>query len=272
MIALDRCEARLTSMKPARPRAPDRRRVEQLLLQAGPYRGIEDRIDALSRRLLGRAYKSDPLIGSADTPEVFTASLDAFDCVTYLETVLALARSATPADFVKWLRRIRYEQGRIEWKRRNHYMTFWIRNNQRQGILRTLSMPAVRTVETARTLNILSDLPARRIRLRSLPKHALRRPPCPLHTGDLIFFVSTRKHLDVFHAGIVVRQGGRLMMRHASRSRGRVVEQPLGEFLRENRMAGVIVARPLGAVRAPRRQSRSTRAQTAKPVAGRSRT
>ncbi len=33
-------------------------------------------------------------------------------------------------------------------------------------------------------------------------------------------------------------------MRHASRSRGFVVEQELSEFLKANRMAGVIVARP----------------------------
>jgi hypothetical protein len=33
-------------------------------------------------------------------------------------------------------------------------------------------------------------------------------------------------------------------MRHASRSQGSVVEQELSEFLKANRMAGVIVVRP----------------------------
>ena len=41
-----------------------------------------------------------------------------------------------------------------------------------------------------------------------------------LQSGDLIFFVSTRKNLDVFHAGIIVRDGKRVLMRHASRSQG----------------------------------------------------
>jgi len=67
-----------------------------------------------------------------------------------------------------------------------------------------------------------------------------------LQTGDLIFFVSTRKNLDVFHTGIIIRDGKRLLMRHASRSRGLVVEQDLNEFLKANRMAGVIVVRPDG--------------------------
>jgi cell wall-associated NlpC family hydrolase len=68
-----------------------------------------------------------------------------------------------------------------------------------------------------------------------------------LQSGDLIFFASTRRNLDVFHAGIIVRDGKSVLMRHASRSRGSVVEQELGEFLRANRMAGVIVVRPQGA-------------------------
>jgi hypothetical protein len=65
-----------------------------------------------------------------------------------------------------------------------------------------------------------------------------------LKGGDLIFFVSTRKNLDVFHAGIIVRDGKRVFMRHASRRQGFVVEQELSEFLKTNRMAGVIVVRP----------------------------
>ena len=65
-----------------------------------------------------------------------------------------------------------------------------------------------------------------------------------LHNGDLIFFASTRKHLDIFHCGIIVLDGDRVLVRHASRSRGGVVEQDLNEFLKANRMAGVILARP----------------------------
>ncbi len=56
--------------------------------------------------------------------------------------------------------------------------------------------------------------------------------------------MSTRKNLDVFHAGIIVRDGKQVFMRHASRSHGFVVEQELNEFLKANRMAGVIVVRP----------------------------
>jgi hypothetical protein len=50
----------------------------------------------------------------------------------------------------------------------------------------------------------------------------------------------------VFHAGIIVRDGKGVLMRHASRSQGFVVEQKLSEFLKANRMAGIIVMRPRG--------------------------
>src|SRR5712692_8106578 len=118
-------------MKNADPRGLSRRRVEQLLSKTKSDRSAGSRIDNLSRHFLGRAYKPNPLIGSVDAAEVFTASFDGFDCVTYIETVVALARASSVEDFSEWLRKIRYERGRIKWERRNHYMTLWIRNNVR---------------------------------------------------------------------------------------------------------------------------------------------
>ena len=117
----------------------------------------------------------NPLIGSAETSEVFTASLDGFDCVTYIETIVALARACDVDDFVEWLRRIRYERGRIQWERRNHYMTLWIRNNVREGIIRPVSMPAVPIVSRERVLNVVPGLAARRTRVKCVPKPAVPR-------------------------------------------------------------------------------------------------
>jgi hypothetical protein len=229
-------------MKHAHPRGLSRRRVEQLVSMAKSD-SIYGRIDVLSRHFLRRAYKQNPLIGSSETTEVFTASLDGFDCVTYIETVLALARAADVDQFIEWLRTIRYEHGRIQWERRNHYMTGWIRNNVRAGIIRSVTMQAA-TISRERVLNVVPGLKPQRVRIKCIPKPAVPQIESHLKTGDLIFFASTRKHLDVFHAGIIVRDGTRTLMRHASRSKGFVVEQQLKEFLKANRMAGVIVARP----------------------------
>jgi N-acetylmuramoyl-L-alanine amidase-like protein len=232
--------------KIARLRGLNRRRARQLITAAKGEPSAAGRIDFLSQQFLGCPYQADPLIGSAEIAEVFTASLEWFDCVTYLETIVALAGASDVDDFADLLRRIRYDQGRIEWDRRNHYMTRWIRNNLREGILTGLSTRAVPTVSRVRILDVVRGLPARKTQMKWVPKRAFTRLEPHLETGDLIFFVSTRKNLDVFHAAIIVRVGQKLSMRHASRSQAGVVEQELREFLDANRMSGVIVARPRG--------------------------
>jgi len=231
-------------MKHADPRGLSRRRVEQLLSKTKRGDSAASRIEILSRHFLGHPYQPNPLIGSADTAEVFTASFDGFDCVTYIETVVALSRASNVDDFTEWLRKIRYERGRIQWERRNHYMTQWIRNNLRDGIVKPVSMPAVPTLSRERILNVVPGLSPQRMRMKCVPKLAVPRLERYLRSGDLIFFASTRKNLDMFHAGIIVRDGEKILMRHASRSQGGVVEQELSEFLKANRMAGVIVVRP----------------------------
>jgi cell wall-associated NlpC family hydrolase len=230
-------------VKHAQPLGLDRRCVERLLSNTKGDRSAASRIDFFSHHFLGRPYEPNPLIGSASTAEVFSVSFEGFDCVTYIETVLALALAHKVDDFTECLRKIRYEGGRVEWERRNHYMTLWIRNSVREGIIGPVSMPAVPTLTRERVLNVVPGLAPLRARVKCVPKRAVPRLERCLQTGDLIFFASTRKHLDVFHAGIIVR-GEKVSMRHASRSKGAVVEQELSDFLDANRMTGVIVTRP----------------------------
>jgi hypothetical protein len=231
-------------MSHPQPRGLDRRCVENLLSKTRKDHAVGTRIDHLSRHFIGHSYEQSPLIGSADAAEVFTASFVGFDCVTYIETLLALALASKVADFGEWLRKIRYERGSIQWERRNHYISQWISNNVRNGVIGQISMPAVPIVSRERNLNIVPGLAARRVVVECVPKAAVRRLEPHLQTGDLIFFVSTRRNLDVFHAGIIVRDGENILMRHASRSQGGVVEQQFNEFIKANRMAGVVVMRP----------------------------
>jgi hypothetical protein len=231
-------------MKRAQPRVLSRRRIQKLLSAARSDSSAGARIEALSRKFLGLPYITN-LIGSAEQPEVFVASVDGFDCVTYIETVLALSRASNVEEFGEVLRNLRYDRGRVDWKKRNHYMTQWIRNNTRSGALRRIPAKVPRRAKT-RLLNVVPGLPASSASFECVPKQAISQLMPQLQTGDLIFFASTRKHLDVFHCGLLVRDGERLRMRHASRSRKGVVEQDLGEFLKDNRMAGVIVVRPAG--------------------------
>jgi cell wall-associated NlpC family hydrolase len=230
-------------MRDARPRDLDETRVSRLLHEARPGRSIGERLDHFSALLRGAPYAAPALVGSATEPEVFTASLDGFDCVTYVETVLALARASTPADFARELRAIRYDGGRVEWRRRNHYMTGWIRSNARGGRLRALAVKG--SVRHERLLDAVPGLPRVRARFTCLPKRFVPRLSKDLRTGDLVFFASTKPSLDVFHCGLLVNAGGAWRMRHAARSLNGAVEQDLAEFLAQYRMSGVLFARPL---------------------------
>ena len=210
-------------MEHAHPRHLSRRRVEQLLSKARPYRSAGSRIEILSRHFLGQPYQTEPLIGSSDIPEVFTISLAGFDCVTYVETILALSLASSVDEFVERLRRIRYENGCIAWEQRNHYMTRWIRHNVRNRSLVRMSMPEITTNVKERILSFVPGLRPVQARFSCVPKRFMGKLAARLQTGDLVFFASTRKHLDVFHCGIIVRDEYRILLRHALRSRGAVV-------------------------------------------------
>jgi len=214
------------------------------LIDAAGAGTLAERMDRVSARLLGRPYVENPLGGGPGRPETLRVSLSGFDCVTYVETVLALARSRDSEEFLRTLRRIRYRGGRPAWSTRNHYMTGWARENAARGLVHDLTL-GPETAVRERTLSMVPGIPARKARVRCFPKALLCRIGPRLATGDLVLFASTRRRLDVFHVGLLVRTGAGLRLRHAARSAGRVVEQPLAEFAAARRMAGLIVLRPV---------------------------
>ena len=78
---------------------------------------ISQRIDFISRSLLGVRYQANTLIGGPRSQEVFVVRDDAFDCVTFCEVVLAAALARDLDEFETALLRIRYENGQVKWER-----------------------------------------------------------------------------------------------------------------------------------------------------------
>ena len=202
------------------------------------------RLDAISRSFLGRPYVENSLVGGPETTEVLTVSLEAFDCVTYIETVLGLAFSRNVSAAITTIREMRYEGGEVDWRRRNHFMIDWAHNNEVRGMIKNLTKGA-RTVEKTRVLGSINGLPRRQATFRCFPKRRLPQVSLACETGDLILFASTRRWLDVFHVGLLVKHEGGLLMRHATRMAGCVIEQDLEEFTRNNRMSGFMLLRPV---------------------------
>ena len=95
--------------------------IGRLIAEGRAHPGLSERIDFISRSLLGVRYQSNTLIGGPKLQEVFVVRDDAFDCVTFCEVVLAAALSRDVPEFETVLRRIRYEHGQVQWADRNHY-------------------------------------------------------------------------------------------------------------------------------------------------------
>jgi hypothetical protein len=205
---------------------------------------LSKRIDTLSRYFLDKPYLDAPLGGGPGKRESLTISTRGFDCVTYVETVLALANSGSPEAFPRLLQRIRYDHGRIGWRTRNHYMTRWATNNRDAGLLRSVTTgPSVQTRH--RLLDVVPGIEPGREKIRCFPKRYVTSGRLSCKTGDLMLFVSVKKRLDVFHLGFVINVNGKLKLRHASRTAGRVIDENLESFLLKHRMSGVIVLRPI---------------------------
>jgi len=221
----------------------DARLASKLLAKAKTNSNLGDRIKVISSLLMGYPYVIHPLTGSKTQPETFVTRMDGFDCVTYVETVLALAESKNIDDFPERLREFRYEHGIVEWRKRLHYTTEWADYHIRRGILLDLTV-GEGTIERIKRLDYLPDLEPKTGHFRYFPTRMLPQVSRRLRDGDLIYFVSTRKGLDVFHVGLLIKNGGHFHLRHAAHSRKAVVEQELFDFVRANRMSGFIINRP----------------------------
>lgn len=221
----------------------DRTRTQQILKDVAQLPTIGERLKFITAQFIGKPYIVNPLIGSDTEPEVFTASYDGFDCVTYLETCLALAWAKQAGEVNDLLREIRYRNGNIAWEDRLHYTTDWSKYHIKRGVFTDITRGAD-TLSRTKELNFLKACAPRTITYRYFPKRKLNKVSQRLHDGDLIYFASTRKGLDTFHVGLLFWVNDKLVLRHSAKSKGGVVEQELAEFVKVNTMPGFIVARP----------------------------
>ena len=211
------------------------------------------RLDSVSRSFLGCPYKGGPL-GEGDSllgdpaPRMRT---DSFDCVTYIETAEAFARSVGTDSVLPWMDRIRYDGGRVSWEHRSHFTEAdWLPAGSLAGRVR-LDASESDSVD-ARTL----------AREAFYGKRGFRRPDTTVHLPLItrakamklfaqpsrqtrirgIGLVGTRPGLGILHTGFLVeRPGEPALMRHASQA-GTVREEPLEGYLRSKpRFIGIVL-------------------------------
>ncbi|WP_103028189.1 N-acetylmuramoyl-L-alanine amidase-like domain-containing protein [Salinibacter altiplanensis] len=257
-------------------------RFEAALETALSHRDDAGSIGALmqnvGRHFHGRPYRT----GTLDAPETETlvVRFDGFDCVTFVETALALARSAQASDttyagFAGRLAEQRYRDGgSVGYCGRLHYFTEWITNNAKRGRVQRLGAalggrPLRDTLDFMSTHRSAYDRVAtndslfacvqdmetrlqsqqRRNPVRYVPQDSIRAVYDQLRAGDIVALVSSIDGLDVAHTGLVYAhpddRSDTFGLLHASLSDGVTVSPDLQRYVQTiDHQIGMVVARP----------------------------
>ena len=216
--------------------------IERLIAESRPLPRVSERIDFISGKLLGARYQRDTLIGGPGHPEKFVVRDDAFDCVTFCEVVLAAAIARDMSEFETSLRRIRYDHGHVRYEQRNHYFADWCKRNIENGICQPVAIEPSVTID--KTLTWHHELGKRQVSIAAITKATMMDKARLLAPGDIIGFTSGREGLDYYHTGLVAfGRNGELLLRNASQSRGRVVEDRMAAFAAVNPVRYVTLLR-----------------------------
>lgn len=214
--------------------------IGRLIAESRSRPQVSQRIDFISQSLLGIRYQANTLIGGPNRKEVFVVREDAFDCVTFCEVVLAAARSRDLPEFETALRQIRYEHGQVKWAERNHYFGRWSQRAIENKICEPVALPST---PVAKEVN-WGNLGKRRVSFAAVAAPTLLAGKKLLKSGDVIGFVSRRSNMDFFHTGLIAfGKDGALLLRHASQSRRRILDEPMADFVAANGVRYVTLLR-----------------------------
>ena len=229
-----------------------------------------DLIVEIGRLFINIPYKA----GTLECPdnEKLVVNLAAFDCTTFVETVLALTKCAAAGnisyyELKKYLKLIRYRQGKIDgYSSRLHYFTDWLHDNENKKIITDMTRrlggkPQRKKINfmTAHS-QLYSALKneAERMKMSLIEKNLSRKTiyiiginnfgeiKTKIKNSDVIAFATRDEGLDVAHVGFALWQGKSLRLLHASKKENGVVisKNTLHSYLKQNKKySGIIVAR-----------------------------
>jgi hypothetical protein len=134
-------------------------------LNSMPNTSMQERIDWISGQFLGVHY----VLGSlgegpkAQYDQFPQYRIDAFDCDTYVNTVLSIALANSVTSFQQRIKNVRYKNGIVSYLQRNHFTGLdWNQNNQQSGILKdiTMSIKNRQNHSVAQLANAVIDKPS----------------------------------------------------------------------------------------------------------------
>lgn len=239
-------------------------------LKVAPNAETAQRISRLAKIFSGKPYQAGTLEVS---PEKLTVRLDAFDCTTLAETVMALAITASEnrsswRDYIYNLERVRYRNGRMkDYASRIHYISQWGIDLANRGIMKEVTEDVANSSSYIKTLDYMTrnrdkypaladDAEYKAMKEAEMGYRSHKIPyikaqhakDATLRDGDIVAFTTKQPGIDVIHVGIITIIAGKPHLIHASSVAGKVVTEPvpLSDYLRRNRqMSGIKVFRLL---------------------------
>jgi hypothetical protein len=229
-----------------------------------------DLIAEIGRLFLNKPYQAGTLEGPGR--EKLVINVSAFDCTTFVETVLALTQCAVSGKFSRNrfrsnLKLIRYRRGKIDgYSSRLHYFTDWLCDNGEKGIIADVTRrlggkpqrkkinfmtahrelyPALKNETELGRMSLTEKNLSRKV-FYIIEKETVSEQKEKIKNGDIVAFTANREGLDVAHVGFALWQGKSLRLLHASSREGAVVisEKTLAGFLKANKtFKGIMVSR-----------------------------
>ena len=103
---------------------------------------MPSRITIISAQFLGKPYLLSALgegpQGLYDQMPLYR--FDAFDCETFVDTVLAMALAQNVTQFKQCINDVRYQNGNVSFIHRNHFTCLdWNKNNQKKGFVKDIT-------------------------------------------------------------------------------------------------------------------------------------
>lgn len=219
----------------------------------------------------GRMLEEQPYVAGTldERQEELRIYLTRTDCIIFVETCLALARTARQGGdfrmFANEIRQSRYRDGSVEtYADRLHYTTEWARQGEARGVLQDVTR-ALGGAPCDRKVDYMSAHPgayplmddqaaikAAEDRINSepryyIPKSRLDDASGGIRTGDIICMVTSVEGLDVSHVAMAVVENGTVRLLHASTGtmKVQVDPRPLPDYVRSrNSILGIQVLRP----------------------------
>jgi hypothetical protein len=230
---------------------------------------LASRLDQISSALIGQTYSIDPL-GEGRPPDLDPrARYDQFDCLTYVEEVLALASSDSVHMAASSRNALRYSGPLPNYATRNHFMELqWVPNAIRGGWVRDISSRFTGSVSRSRKIDAhtwkqwgpsrdfhmsVDRFPTGTMRLAFVPIDDMLLQIDQIPSGSILMVVRddrADKPLWISHIGFVF-QGKRPIIRHATKlGGGSVRENGLQWYLnhlktyKHWRASGVVILQP----------------------------